>query len=115
MAGAGERIPREVLLYEIARALRASFPDRAERLLRELERRLARDVPETPRVMTASTSLQGEHDPRDIADAVIALVDNVERRSANPRWRWGVDATFDRPARELLLEVRATPRDRSRR
>lgn len=110
MANPGERIPREVLLHEVSRALRASFPDRAEPLIRELEKRLTREVPETMRRGSAAVTIDlADQGAAGVAQAVIALVDNVERHlPAGPRLRWGVRFT---PAggTNARLEVRAVP------
>ena len=107
----GARIPREVLLHEVSRALREQIPDRAEPIIRELEKRLLRDPPATPRSFSVSTALATDrHRPGLLAEAAVAMVDSIERRLPDgPRFRWGVSVQGSPGEGTVHIEVRATP------
>jgi hypothetical protein len=107
---AGERIPREVLLHEISRALREQMPDRCEPMIRELEKRLLRDPPSIPRSLSASTALFVDaHAPSVLAEAAIALVNGIEKRlPEGARYRWAASVQGS-PNNAMRVEVRATP------
>ena len=109
----GSRITRDVLLHEVSRALREQLPDRAELLIRELERRLVREPPSESRGGSYSATIDAAGDPTRIADVVTALVDGVERRLPNgPRYRWGVRVTGHGGGSAYRIDVRATPAKR---
>ena len=106
----GGRIPREVLLHEVSRALREQLPDRAEPMIRELEKRLLRDPPSIPRSLSASTAMFVDvHTPGVLAEAAIALVNGIEKRlPEGARYRWAASVQ-GAPAGAMRVEVRATP------
>ena len=106
----GGRIPREVLLHEVSRALREQLPDRAEPLIRELEKRLLSDPPSIPRSLSASTALLVDaHAPGVLAEAAIALVNGIEKRQPDgARYRWATSVQ-GMPPGAMRVEVRATP------
>jgi hypothetical protein len=112
----GSRIPREVLLHEVSRALREQLPDRAEPIIRELEKRLLRDPPATPRTYSMSVAVQADrHRPGLVAETVMAMVDRIERRQAEgPRFRWGVTVQGGAGEGTVYVEVRATPAKKAR-
>lgn len=107
---ARRRLSRDELLAETSRALRACYPDRAEDLIVELERRMKPEGQPEPFVRRATTKLPTDATPDAVAKSLIELVDSIEREDdEGARWCWSAAVEKLRDPTAIFLEVRVTP------
>jgi hypothetical protein len=104
------RLSRDELLADTTRALRACFPDRAEDLILELERRMKPEGEPEPFVRRATAKLSPDATPESVAKSLIELVDSIEREDdEGARFRWSAAVEKLRDPTAIFLEVRVTP------
>jgi len=107
---AKRRLSRDEILVETTRALRACYPDRAEEMITEIERRMKPEGEPEPFVRRATAKLPVDAPPDVIAKSLIELVDTIERQDEEgARWRWSAQVEPLRDATAIFLEVRVTP------
>jgi hypothetical protein len=104
------RITRDELLAELTRALRACYPDRAEDMILELERRMKPEGEPEPFVRRATAKLAPDASPEAVTKSLIELVDSIEREDdEGARFRWSAAVEKLRDPTAIFLEVRVTP------
>ena len=104
------RLSRDEILVETTRALRACYPDRAEEMITEIERRMKPEGEPEPFVRRATAKLPVDAPPDAIAKSLIELVDAIEREDEEgARWRWSAAVEPLRDPTAIFLEVRVTP------
>ena len=108
--GPRRRLTRDELLQEVGRALRACYPDRAEDLIVELERRIKPEGQPEPFVRRATAKLEHDAAADTVVRSMIELVDSIERQDdEGARWCWSAALEKLRDPTEIFLEVRVTP------
>lgn len=104
------RLSRDEILAETTRALRECYPERAEEMITEIERRMKPEGDPEPFVRRATAKLPTDATPDVIAKALIELVDTIEREDEEgARWRWSASIEPLRDPTAIFLEVRVTP------
>ncbi len=110
MADERRHFSRDELLADLTRALRVCYPDRAESMIVELERRMKPEGQVEPFVRRATAKLATDAPADAIVKSLIELVDSIERQDddgARFNWSAAVERIRDPPA--IFLEVRVTP------
>ena len=104
------RLGRDELLAELARALRACYPERAEQLILEVERRMPPEGEVEPFVRRATAKVDAEAPAEAVAKSLIELVDSIEREQDDgARYCWSAAVERLRDPTKVFLEVRVTP------
>lgn len=108
--GPRRRVSRDELLQEVGRALRACFPERADDLIVELERRIKPEGQPEPFVRRATAKLPTDAPADAVVKNMIELVDAIERQDDDgARWCWSAALERLRDPTAIFLEVRVTP------
>jgi hypothetical protein len=110
MADDRRHFSRDELLADLTRALRACYPDRAESMIVELERRMKPEGQVEPFVRRATAKLATDAPADAVVKSLIELVDTIERQDdEGPRFNWSAAVERLRDPTAIFLEVRVTP------